>query len=139
MNMAFDIDAWLNEPLADNDNKPRHELLCYLVVANGGFQVRGWGVTVWGGVHKQGLDQDEALALMQYGSYMAGLQAAGVPIFERFNPFFDAYIQRCKDMEAANAAMEAAAAATADIACPEGGEHECDDEGVCLGCGRKVR
>jgi hypothetical protein len=24
-------------------------------------------------------------------------------------------------------------------ACPEGGEHECDEDGVCLGCGRRVR
>lgn len=23
--------------------------------------------------------------------------------------------------------------------CPEGGEHECDEDGVCLGCGRQVR
>lgn len=23
--------------------------------------------------------------------------------------------------------------------CPEGGEHECDEDGVCLGCGRMVR
>jgi hypothetical protein len=23
--------------------------------------------------------------------------------------------------------------------CPEGGDHECDEDGVCLGCGRQVR
>jgi len=28
---------------------------------------------------------------------------------------------------------------TASNACSEGGEHECDDEGVCHGCGKKVR
>lgn len=35
-------------------------------------------------------------------------------------------------------AFEAARAAQQDK-CPEGGDHECDEEGVCLGCGKKVR
>lgn len=85
----FDSKAWLEETL--QSGIVRHERLCFLVTANGGFDVHGWGFIGFGGVHQQGLEQNEALELMCVTAFMNGLEAAGVKVFDTFKPYFDAY------------------------------------------------
>src|SRR6267142_673756 len=96
--MSFDCDAWLNEPTKGAghsfEGRPLHEFICYLVVANGGFSVHGWGFLSYGGGHKRGLEQNEALHLIALGSYMNGLDTAGVPIYDKFEPYFKAYLAK---------------------------------------------
>lgn len=71
---------------------PRHRYLSFLVTANCGFQVRGWGVTSrYPNGHLRGLEQNDALSLMAFGSYMDGLTQAGVPAFDLFHPYFLQY------------------------------------------------
>lgn len=85
----FSTDAWLNEPL--KDGTPRHKRLCFLITANGGLQVRGWGVLSFGDGHQRGLEQDDALELMQWSAFMDGLEAAGVEVLTALRPYFESY------------------------------------------------
>lgn len=78
---------------------PRHERIAELVVANGGFEVHGWGILSYGGGHRRGLEQEEALSLMQYAAFMEGATAAGVDLFEAFRPYFDEYVRRVEAAE----------------------------------------
>lgn len=90
-NKPFDINAWLN---SDYNGKPFHERLCFLVVANGGFNVSGWGFISHGGGHQQGLEQDDALELITVSAFMRGLEAAGVNVGGAFKPYYDEYVKR---------------------------------------------
>ncbi len=99
----FDIDQWLNETMTIRDRildadltMPRHERLCFLVMANGGFVVRGWGTIDNGGPggHQRGLEQDDALDLMRIGEFLNGLETAGVDWSAKLRPVFDAYRER---------------------------------------------
>lgn len=86
----FDIQAWLNEPL--KDGTPRHRRLCFLITANGGSVVRGWGILSFTpGKHQYGLEQDDALELMQASSFLNGLEAAGINVGEALRPYYEAY------------------------------------------------
>jgi len=81
--------TYLNEPIESWDGRGpfgflsppewlpvRPTRLCVfaaLVAMNGGLVVRSWGVTQGGGPYgKQGLEQSEALALIEMGAYIAG-------------------------------------------------------------------
>lgn len=97
----FDPKAWLDteiewrRPYRDSVKVPRHEQLCFLVFANGGLNVGGWGFITTGIGHQSGLDQDDGLALLSYSSYMAGLEDAGVPIYDVFlESYFKAYREK---------------------------------------------
>lgn len=93
--MTFDLAAWLAEPVDGKPQTTRADHLCYLLYANGGWQVRGWGVLSWtAGGHQQGLEQDEAIALIAYGGFVQGLVAAGVPFHALFIPTFKAYREK---------------------------------------------
>lgn len=85
----FDTQAWLNEPL--KDGAPRHKRLCFLITANGGLQVRGWGFIGYGNGHQSGLEQEDALELMQWSAFMDGLEAADVEVLAALRPYFEAY------------------------------------------------
>lgn len=95
--MAFDLSKWLNEEVEHTQHLetrkvPRHQYLCFLVYANGGFDVNTWGCLMSHGVgHQRGLDQNDALALMQFSSFFSGLEAGGVNWSDVFKPYFDAY------------------------------------------------
>ena len=87
----FDAQEWLNTMMQDSVT-PRHRRLCFLITANGGLRVHGWGVTTHGeGSHQKGLDQDDALDLLQWGAFMDGLEVAGIRIHEALIPYYDAY------------------------------------------------
>ena len=94
----FNATEWLEEEITvshecgGEETMPRHRRLAFLVYANGGFTVRGWGFLSWNGGHQSGLEQDDALALMELGAYMYGATDAGVDLFEAFKPYFDAYV-----------------------------------------------
>lgn len=97
--MAFDCNEWLNrmvpvrQDFGPDIEMPMHERLCFLVVANGGFDVHGWGyISYCHGQHQRGLEQHDALCLIHLGSYVNGLADAGVPIMEAFKVHFDAYM-----------------------------------------------
>lgn len=95
----FDAKAWLEESLATG--YLRHERICFLVTANGGFNVFGWGFISSVDGHQRGLDQNDALDLMTISAFMKGLEAAGVKVFDTLKPYFDAYQAKlAKDMVA---------------------------------------
>ena len=85
----IDTQAWLNEPLQNGEL--RYKRLCFLITANGGLSVSGWGFLSFGDGHQRGLEQDEALELMQWGAFMNGLEAAGVKILADLRPYLEAY------------------------------------------------
>lgn len=87
----INLDDWLNE-LGRDGQTPRHQRLCFLIMANGGLRVGGWGIICHDGSgHQRGLEQDDALELMQAVAFMMGLDAADVPVFERLKPYMDSY------------------------------------------------
>jgi hypothetical protein len=73
------------------DGTARHRRLCFLITANGGLQVHQWGFLSFGDGHQRGLEQDDALELMQWSAFMDGLEAAGVEILDALRPYFEAY------------------------------------------------
>lgn len=94
----FDVEAWLQEPISLSRRfepaviVPRHERICFLVAANGGFEFKGWGsITTSAAGHQQGLDQDDALHLIDCAAYLRGLQAGGVEWEPAFVRYWDAY------------------------------------------------
>lgn len=97
--MPFNLHGWLTEEIEWRDalgntiRGPRHLRLCWLTFANGGPQIRGWGViSSFPNGHQQGLDQNDALELMQLYAFVNGLAAAGVDtrvIDEFFIPYAD--------------------------------------------------
>lgn len=90
--------AWLEEEITvrhqygQEERMPRHRRLSFLVYANGGLTVRGWGFLSDRNGHQDGLEQDDALALMELAAYMAGATDAGVNLIGAFRPYFDAYV-----------------------------------------------
>jgi hypothetical protein len=95
--MMLNPQEWLNEVVEHEtwqgvERMPRHRRLCFLVYANGGFGMHGWGyLSFTDGGHQSGLEQEDAMALMQYNAYMTGAADAGVNIFDAFKPYWDAY------------------------------------------------
>ena len=89
--VVFDPEEWLNITVSAKGTPKLYDYLSFLVVCNGGFRVTCWGTTSFGNGHQQGLEQVEALDLMQYAAFIDGLEAGGVPIHQHFKPYFDAY------------------------------------------------
>jgi hypothetical protein len=101
----FDPQGWLLEDVGEG--QPRHDRLCFLLVANNGFRVHGWGVLSWrDGGHQCGLEQNDAIELMRYESFIDGLHAGGVDVLTPFDPYYKKYLERFKivpdNQEAAN-------------------------------------
>lgn len=88
----FDVHQWLNEPL--KNGMPRRERLLYLLEANGGPRVHQWGYISYGAGHQRGLEQDEALELMQYDGFIQGVEACGVDFWGQLRPYVDSYRAR---------------------------------------------
>lgn len=90
----FDVEEWLNK--IQKDGNPLHRRISFLVTANGGFEVGSWGYIAHGGIHQQGLEQEDALELMQISAFMQGLDAAEVPVLDKFMPHFKEYQEEIK-------------------------------------------
>ena len=94
----INLDQWLHEPL--KNGTPRWKRIAFLVYANGGFTVRQWGIVSYGpGLHQQGLEQNDALELLQWESFIDGLQAAGVNFHDAFFPLYTGYKSAFTDSE----------------------------------------
>lgn len=121
--MTFDTHAWLNEEITVNDpyeapeKMPRHQRLCYLMTANGGPDVRSWGFLGSNKGHPTGLEQNQALELIAFSSYMRGLDDGGVPeIWQDFDPYVKAYLAKIEaDWEAHQKDTAALAAAAGKV------------------------
>ena len=105
MSAPFDVDAWLNEPVTVTNrildaraDMPRHQRICFLLMANGGFDVHGWGTISYGGPggHQQGLEMNDAIELIQVASFLAGVRATGIDWNAVLLPYFTAYVERWK-------------------------------------------
>jgi len=86
--MSFDVNAWLDEMIGPPESPvPRHQRICFLILANGGPEVHRYGVISHFGGHQHGLEQEEAIELISVNSFMGGLAAAGVDIASAINPY----------------------------------------------------
>lgn len=106
---TFDVEAWLNETI-ERPSKiqglarkiPRYERICFLVGANGGFKVNQIGVRGKGPTgHQVGLDIEDAVELIHYHGFVAGLDALSVdwkPIFEQYFARYVAKMQLMNGM-----------------------------------------
>lgn len=66
------VEKYLEE--LDDDNNPRWQRIFFLIMANGGTRVRSWGMTTTGpGLHQRGLDQKDALALIEASAFLFGM------------------------------------------------------------------
>lgn len=91
---TFDLKAWLEEE-SRIDGKKHKEKLCFLLYANlGEFQVRGWGILSSHRGHQIGLEPDEALQLIYYDGFLAGLRVMGVDFDSIFTPIFEEYCMK---------------------------------------------
>jgi len=60
-------------PGSPEDTRKNYERIGHLVACNGGkFEITGWGVVTTGHPFQSGLLQEEALELMQLGSFING-------------------------------------------------------------------
>lgn len=89
---AFDVNAWLHQPIEDG-GEPRWRRLAYLVTANGGLSVYGWGFLSFHAGHRRGLEQDEALELIAFKGFCDGLTVGGVDVYDAFLPLFRDYLK----------------------------------------------
>jgi len=88
----LNLQEWLNE--STRDGLPRHERICFLLEANSGPNVHQWGILSYGDGHQRGLEQDDALELMQVTAFLSGLEAMGAPVGETLAPLIYAYRAR---------------------------------------------
>lgn len=87
----FDIHEWLNK---ESNGVLCHEYISRLVFANGGFDVRGWGVIDYRGGVQRGLDQNDALSLIEIKGFLSGLEACGIDWPSALKPYFDNYTRQ---------------------------------------------
>lgn len=94
--MAFRVEAWLREDVSiDGVSMPRGDRLCYLLTANGGPELRGWGfIRRHANGHQLGLTQDEAVELAQAMAFVDGLEAAGVHARREIRAWLQRYQER---------------------------------------------
>jgi hypothetical protein len=91
--------------------EPLYRNLCFLVAANDGWVVSGWGYIMVGlGGHQQGLHQNEAFTLIDLYGVFKGLELAGVPAMKLFHdnyltPYVRALEEKQAAMDAANASV----------------------------------
>lgn len=107
----INFDNWLNEEIEvtrqfENPKKiPRYEYISFLMTANGGPVVQQWGF-ISSGVgdfpHQRGLDQNDALSLMQFSAFIDGLIAADVNVDVLFNKYLPEYVDNFKRAYNAN-------------------------------------
>ncbi len=82
---------WLEEDC--NQGGKIHERICFLVYANGGFDVGSWGCLSGGGLgdsHQRGLDQNDAINLIGINGFFNG---AGLYDFDPHIVFFENYLE----------------------------------------------
>lgn len=81
---------WLKKP--SPKGMPYYERISYLVLCNGGFIVGSWGMISYIDGYQHGLEQDEAIELMQWNAYFDGITCfSGFDAYEEFRPFFEKY------------------------------------------------
>lgn len=74
---------------------PYHERISYLVMCNDGFIVQSWGIVSMENGIQHGLEQDDAIELMQWNAYFDGITCfAGFNAYDIFKPYFEAYISK---------------------------------------------
>ncbi len=101
---ASEFDAWLDSP--STHGVSMSERICFLVAANGGWEVSGWGCLSWH-KHQMGLEQGDAIALIHLHGYFCGMEAAGFDAREHFLPRFKEYVARFKEEEKPTAPVDA--------------------------------
>ena len=83
---------YLNAP-ARNKTVTRGERIAWLVKCNGGFNVSGWGSFSNGGCWQEGLEQNDAIELIQYNAYFSAvLDFSAINPYEEFTPFFEKFV-----------------------------------------------
>ena len=66
--------TWQQSSFGETKTTELWETLAWLVICNGGWQVRGWGYIGGGdGPFQRGLDQDNALTLLQLSGTVDGI------------------------------------------------------------------
>lgn len=90
-----------------------------LVARNQGWTVRGWGITQSGGLFGYGLEQDDALMLMQWGSFLDGCDLMGWDGWSAKNVLWDPFKEWIGIHKGVLLARESAASAASNE--PENG------------------
>lgn len=88
--------AWLNEEFGEKKTK-RGERIAWLVKCNGGFIVNSWGdvATDPANPFPVGLDQEDALELIEWKSFVDGMcDGSGLNVYTMFQPFFNEFVDR---------------------------------------------
>lgn len=87
-----DFHSWLEGTFESGGT--RYEHIAWLVKCNGGFQVHGWGSIGFGGCFQQGLDQEDAIELIQWESWFSGVaKFGGFDPFDLFMPYYEKYVE----------------------------------------------
>jgi len=89
----FEEETIAHIPYSEPKKLPRHQRLSYLIAANGGPNVKGWGVLSSHNGHQMGLEQSEAIELIQLNAFILGLDFLGVDTGKIFKPYFDQYVK----------------------------------------------
>ncbi|QDH83653.1 hypothetical protein [Achromobacter phage Motura] len=79
----FNLQQWMDETVSVSTwngtvQQRRADYLYFLIYANGSAIVRGWGCISNRNGHQSGLEQNQALALLEYSAFLSGLECAGV-------------------------------------------------------------
>lgn len=65
------------------------DLISRLVFSNGGWEMRGWGCLSYSNGIQMGLEQDEALTLIDiHGTFQGACMATGRDYFDEFFPLY---------------------------------------------------
>lgn len=86
--------VWLND-VDEQAGTLRHENISRMVCSNGGWTFKGWGSLTYGASgHPIGLEQNDALDLLQAHAYFNGIDSyADFDPYDEFLPYFIAYIK----------------------------------------------
>lgn len=60
----------------DQEGNPKWQRIFFLERANGSFIVNSWGYISYGKGHQRGLEQEDALELMQASAFISGMEKA---------------------------------------------------------------
>ena len=87
--------AWLEKEInIDGTMMPTWKRISFLVAANGGWRVGGWGFLSYGGGHPRGLDQNDAIDLIRYEAFFNGATMFGnCAPFDDFHPYYMRYVE----------------------------------------------
>ena len=83
---------------------PRWQRIADLAIRNGGFEVHSWGTTGYkGGPFGFGLDQNDALALLQFAAFISGVSFVTKDAFtilnERIDEYYDAAMKAYEEAQ----------------------------------------